>query len=152
VWEPIETQGQVPSARFGHSCCPSPASTKEFILFGGHGIGNKHYNELHFFNTGNNALSALSRLRANLTRALLPRSETLTWKKTAPDRTFPEARAGHTMTMFPSGKCVVFGGHSKSDKFYNSVHIFNYGTCTTLSPPLEFLLTLPRVVLGWQAT
>lgn len=107
VWEPIETQGQVPSARFGHSCCPSPASTKEFILFGGHGIGNKHYNELHFFNT-----------------------ETLTWKKTAPDRTFPEARAGHTMTMFPSGKCVVFGGHSKSDKFYNSVHIFNYGDMT----------------------
>jgi hypothetical protein len=60
VWEPIETQGQVPSARFGHSCCPSPASTKEFILFGGHGIGNKHYNELHFFNTGTNALSVCS--------------------------------------------------------------------------------------------
>lgn len=71
VWEPIETQGQVPSARFGHSCCPSPASTKEFILFGGHGIGNKHYNELHFFNTGNKWPSCSLCLRANLTRALL---------------------------------------------------------------------------------
>jgi len=48
------------------------------------------------------------------------------------------------MTMFPSGKCVVFGGHSKSDKFYNSVHIFNYGTSTTLSLRLEFLLRLCR--------
>ncbi len=56
------------------------------------------------------------------------------------------------MTMFPSGKCVVFGGHSKSDKFYNSVHIFNYGTSTALSLRLEFLLTLCRAVLGWQAT
>jgi N-acetylneuraminic acid mutarotase len=106
-WEAIETQGQVPTARFGHSCCPSPVSTKEFILFGGHGIGNKHYNEIHFFNT-----------------------ETYTWKRTSPDRTFPEARAGHTMTMFPSGKCVVFGGHSKSDRFFNSVHIFNYADMT----------------------
>jgi hypothetical protein len=66
VWEPIETQGQVPSARCGHSCCPSPASTKEFILFGGHGVGNKHYNELHFFNTGNNVLSS-ARVSAKLT-------------------------------------------------------------------------------------
>jgi hypothetical protein len=54
---------------------------------------------------------------------MLDSPDTGVWRRVAPDRNSPEARAGHTLTAVVSGKVVLFGGHTKSNKFFDNLYV-----------------------------
>jgi hypothetical protein len=50
-WESIKTKGRQPEPRSFHDC--TSVTGNRMVVFGGRGTANQHFNDLHFFDIGN---------------------------------------------------------------------------------------------------
>eukprot|EP00005_Dracoamoeba_jomungandri_P009465 CAMPEP_0174263518 /NCGR_PEP_ID=MMETSP0439-20130205/19021_1 /TAXON_ID=0 /ORGANISM="Stereomyxa ramosa, Strain Chinc5" /LENGTH=707 /DNA_ID=CAMNT_0015348907 /DNA_START=33 /DNA_END=2156 /DNA_ORIENTATION=- len=99
TWSEIKCSGNAPSARYGHACVP--ISSSKVFFFGGKGPTNKQFNDVFLLDTAK-----------------------CTWKRWAANKSSPEGRIGHTLTLCSGGRLILFGGQAGKRKYLNSVYVY----------------------------
>ena len=99
LWKIIETHGEEPPLRWGHTGVYIP-SKKKIFYFGGWD-GNVMLDDCYFFDLAKQA-----------------------WEKFQTKGTKPSARAGHSATIIDGDIIIIYGG-GDGQQYFNELYVFN---------------------------
>ncbi|KAG7032963.1 Acyl-CoA-binding domain-containing protein 4 [Cucurbita argyrosperma subsp. argyrosperma] len=117
TWSVLETSGNVPIARAGHS---ATLFGSKIIMFGGENSSRNLLNDLHVLDL-----------------------ETLTWDVVEAKLTPPAPRFDHTTAVHAENYLLVFGGCSHST-FFSDLHVLDFRTMEWSQPQIQGDLVTPR--------
>ncbi|CAK9313398.1 unnamed protein product [Citrullus colocynthis] len=117
TWSVMETAGNIPIARAGHS---ATLFGSKIIMFGGEDSNRRLLNDIHVLDL-----------------------ETLTWDEVEAKQSPPAPRFDHTAAMHAEHYLLVFGGCSHS-AFFSDLHVLDFHTMEWSQPQLQGDLVTPR--------
>ncbi|XP_022134025.1 acyl-CoA-binding domain-containing protein 4 [Momordica charantia] len=117
IWSIMETFGEVPTARAGHS---ATLFGSKIIMFGGEDESRSLLNDIYVLDL-----------------------ETWTWDVLETKQTPPPPRFDHTAAMHAEHYLLVFGGCSHS-AFFSDLHVLDFRTMEWSQPELQGDLVTPR--------
>ncbi|KAL0557241.1 hypothetical protein IC582_005765 [Cucumis melo] len=117
TWSVMETAGNIPIARAGHS---ATLFGSKIIMFGGEDSSRKLLNDIHILDL-----------------------ETLTWDEVETKQSRPAPRFDHTAALHAEHYLLVFGGCSHS-AFFSDLHVLDFHTMEWSQPQLQGDLVTPR--------